>query len=404
MTPTTRIDLQVTGKDLAERCLVLRCYVPQIAAEAAEEILRQTPEYAESPDPRYQEVVRWSTEWTIDHFMALMINPDLPSTDILRFWRDLGFGEACEGRGLVPLQTSLRVGAGVAIRRLTEEADLLGMDTSAQTMAQIADALFTYHNRLTASAAEGHAEASEDTANRFQIGRRRLVDLLVSEDPPTAKIAELAQAIRWPIPKAVGAIALDRLPGERGPLPPDVLVGFHLPEPCLIVPDPEGPGRRASLEAMLQGAVGAIGPAVAVPEAAKSLRWARQALTLVRDRVLPGEGPVFVTDHLAMLMLMQDPDLAARAVERRLAPLLQSRRSGRVALAETLIACFECRFNATEVAQRLHMHPQTIRYRVRKLQDLFGEQLNDPSRHLELHMLLHLWLATARENEAGAIS
>lgn len=397
MTGSSRIDLHITGKDLAQRCSTLRRFVPEIATEAADEILRQMPEYDRPGDPRYGQVHRLAVEWTIDHFMALMADPSLPSGDILKFWRDIGAGEACEGRSLVPLQTNLRIGAGVAVRRLTEEADRLGMDTSAQTMAQITDALFHYHNRLIAAAAEGHAEASQNAANRFELARRRLVDLLVSEDPPMPKIAELAQDIRWPVPRTVAAVAVDQVPTGRGPLPPEVLSGYHLPQPCLIVPDPEGPGRRAALETMLNGATSAIGPAVAPAETAKSVRWARQALGLVRDRVLPGDGPVFATDHLTILMLMQDPDLAARAMERRLEPLMRVRPSGRVALAETLIACFQSRFNATEVAHRLHLHPQTVRYRVRNLQALFGDQLNDPSQHLELHMLLHLWLATARD-------
>jgi hypothetical protein len=395
---STRIELQVTGKDLADRCTVMRRYVPEIAKEAVAETMRQVPEYAYFHDPRAVEIMEQANAWTIDHFLALMATPSLPSTDILKFWRDLGFGEACEGRSLIPLQTSLRIGAGVAFRRLTEEADRLGMDTTPTTMAQMTDALFIYHNHLIAAAAEGHAAASEGAGNRFEISRRRLVDLLVGDKPAPARIAELAQEIRWPLPKSIGAVAFAGPPEDLGPLPPDVLTAFHTPEPFLIVVDPEGPGRRAVLETMLKGETSVVGPAVAPAEAAKSLRWARQALSLVRGGVLPEEGTVFATDHLPILMLMQDPDLASRAIERRLAPLLRVRPSGRIALAETLIACFQSRFNATEAAQRLHVHPQTVRYRVRNLQALFGEALDDPSQHLELHMLLHLWLATAREN------
>jgi DNA-binding PucR family transcriptional regulator len=36
------------------------------------------------------------------------------------------------------------------------------------------------------------------------------------------------------------------------------------------------------------------------------------------------------------------------------------------------------------VAAALHVHPQTVRYRLTQLQELFGEQLADPAARLEL--------------------
>ncbi|MCP2338982.1 PucR family transcriptional regulator [Actinomadura rupiterrae] len=393
-----RIELNVTGKDLAQRCAILRAYVDGIADETSAEILRRFPVYARPHDPRYAEIQRQATFWVIDHFLALLAKPSLPSADLLNFWRELGRGEAREGRSLVPMAESLRVGAGISVRRMTEEADRLGMDTSARTMAQITDALLIFHNHLMAAAAEGHAEESGSAGNRFELGRQRLVDLLVSDDPDADKIADLARELRWPVPRTIAAVALDRVP--ESVFPPDILTGYHLDAPFLFVPDPEGPGRRALLTDLLAGRMCAVGIQVPPAEAAKSVRWSRQALRLVESRVLPGDRPVFAADHLALLMLMQDPDLAEHAIARRLGPLLDARESTRLDLAHTLNACFELRFNATEIGRRLHLHPQTVRYRIRNLHALFGEQLDDPSRHLELHMLLTLWLAKQRTEDA----
>jgi DNA-binding PucR family transcriptional regulator len=36
------------------------------------------------------------------------------------------------------------------------------------------------------------------------------------------------------------------------------------------------------------------------------------------------------------------------------------------------------------MAAELHVHPQTVRYRLRKLRDLFGEALDDPEARFEL--------------------
>ena len=49
-----------------------------------------------------------------------------------------------------------------------------------------------------------------------------------------------------------------------------------------------------------------------------------------------------------------------------------------------------------EVAAALHVHPQTVRYRVAQLRELFGEALDDPGSRYEL--LLVLRARRARES------
>ena len=44
--------------------------------------------------------------------------------------------------------------------------------------------------------------------------------------------------------------------------------------------------------------------------------------------------------------------------------------------------------NAREVARRLHVHPQTARYRMRQLALLFGVELHEPDARFELEIAL----------------
>jgi hypothetical protein len=120
--------------------------------------------------------------------------------------------------------------------------------------------------------------------------RRRLLDALISPVPGRSpeELMDHAKRASWPLPTAVAAVALRVRPGKtrHRPVPgPDVLTGLHLAEPCLIVPDPEGPGRPATLAAGLAGWDAAIGPAVPVFETAMSLSWARQALAGLACRI-----------------------------------------------------------------------------------------------------------------------
>ena len=57
-------------------------------------------------------------------------------------------------------------------------------------------------------------------------------------------------------------------------------------------------------------------------------------------------------------------------------------------LSETLLAWLQSGGNAREVARRLHIHPQTARYRLRQLQLLFGDALDEPDARFELEIAL----------------
>jgi DNA-binding PucR family transcriptional regulator len=58
--------------------------------------------------------------------------------------------------------------------------------------------------------------------------------------------------------------------------------------------------------------------------------------------------------------------------------------TGRERMTETLKAYLDHRGNAPAMAETLHVHPQTVRYRLKKLRDLFGAALDDPEARFEL--------------------
>jgi DNA-binding PucR family transcriptional regulator len=82
-------------------------------------------------------------------------------------------------------------------------------------------------------------------------------------------------------------------------------------------------------------------------------------------------------------------ELIDDAAATRLAPLGAVPPARRERLAETLLALLEHNFNAADASRRLRVHPQTVRYRLRHLQDLFGDDLRDPRRCLEMELILH---------------
>jgi len=165
----------------------------------------------------------------------------------------------------------------------------------------------------------------------------------------------------------------------------------------MLIPDPDGSGRLGSraFGLALRGRPAAIGPTVPVAEAAHSLRWAVRALGLMGRGLLPRQGVVRCADHLSTLLLHSDEPMLGRLRARALAPLDAVSEGQRERLAETLLAWLLSGSNVPEVATRLHVHPQTVRYRLRQLDKVFGEALHDPGARLDLILAL----TTAQKNE-----
>jgi DNA-binding PucR family transcriptional regulator len=139
----------------------------------------------------------------------------------------------------------------------------------------------------------------------------------------------------------------------------------------------------------LEGTPAALGPAVALPRAAHSLARARAAHMLLLEGRLPEQPIVAADDHLAELMLHGgDTTLAADLAARVLAPLSELRPKAATRLRETLRAWLDHPGQVQAVAERLHVHPQTVRYRVKWLRELFCDSLDDPDARFELALAL----------------
>ncbi|MFB9722897.1 PucR family transcriptional regulator [Planobispora longispora] len=374
-----------TPTDTARR---LRPGLAAVADQVIDEITLRIPEYARPADSVYIKVIKLAVDEALRQFVDRIENPSRPwEPDV---FRTIGRGEANEGRNLEPLQTALRLGARVAWRRLTEQSETLGL--TPQHLYDLGEAIFVYLDQLADAAAEGFDEARAHAAGEIERRRHRLMDLLLSQPPASPDaIADLAKTAGWRLPKTVAGVALeDHSGGYRPPsLPPDVLSGIDRPHPCLIVPDPNGPGQAQTLEAGLRGWKAAIGPAVPLSAAATSLRWAREALELRKRGVLTEErGLLRCSDHMATLIVFKDEELVNALAEVRLAPLAHLRPSQQDRLAETLLAWLRHGRGAGEVAARLHVHPQTVRYRLRQLEELYGDQLADPDIRFELEIVL----------------
>ena len=92
--------------------------------------------------------------------------------------------------------------------------------------------------------------------------------------------------------------------------------------------------------------------------------------------------------HLPELVLTADPDALADLRTAVLAPLADLRPASAAKLAETLRAWLLHQGRRDDIAAALFVHPQTVRYRMAQLRELFGDKLEDPQTVLALTIAL----------------
>jgi hypothetical protein len=335
--------------------------------------------------------IRLGIEQAARAFLEAVEQGTRPAAETDELWRRLGEAEFQAGRGLDDLRAAFRTGIRAAWRGAAELALRAGV--SAPIAIALAEAIFVYGDELAADVVEGYLQVQSDEAGERERRRRRLATLLLDPagaDPETLQRAgELA---RWPVPRALAVLALaDESPvAVTRRLDADSLAGADAGGSWLVLADPDGPGRRAALEHAVAGEPAALGPTVAPAEAHRSLRWARLTLELMRRGALPGGGLVRSADHLATLVLLQDTEMAQAMVDERLRVFDELPATERERLTTTLAAWLAHQRHTPAIAGELHVHPQTVRYRVAKLRELLGDALETPDGRFALELALRV--------------
>jgi PucR C-terminal helix-turn-helix domain len=374
---------------------VLRPALPELADEIIAAIAAEVTEYERAMEGEFGRVVRLGVEIALGRFLDEIEGRPARSETARETYVRLGRGELHAGRTLDALLAAYRTGARVAWRRFVEAGTAGGL--SPEVLYRLGEAIFAYIDEISAESAEGYASEQLVEAGERRRRRERLARLIAA-DSPEEELRAAALEAGWPVPRRVAAVILGA--------PEDGIEAHELSErvarrigsgalptaleetACVLLGDPDGPGRRKLLRTALEGRPAVLGPAV---------EWARSAVTVQRalaahrlrvaDR-LPARGLLAAEDHLPALLLAADPALAADLATTRLAPLHGLGAGPRRRLEATLRAWLDRPGQVQAIAAELGVHPQTVRYRVRQLRELFGTRLDDPEGRFELSLAL----------------
>jgi purine catabolism regulator len=192
--------------------------------------------------------------------------------------------------------------------------------------------------------------------------------------PRATSPGSASAALRTELDRRLGAARLPHLVTARGPL-------------LLALVQSAGPPLRAALDGLLEtddDLVAGIGrPIRAIADSPLSLRDAEIALERVRRE---GHGRLLGYDDFdltAMVVSEAPPERIAGKVEElvgqlRAHPLLHA----------AVLAYLEHALEVTAAARAMHLHPNTLRYRLSRAEELLGGSLRQPATIASLYIAL----------------
>jgi hypothetical protein len=375
------------ARELAE---LMRPDLPALVNRIVQEVQHDVPVYARPGDGPYGRVTRKSVACAVAAFVDLVEDPSAARDTLVQTCRRLGSGEAHEGRTLDDLHAAYRVGMRVGwqwIMRLGQRRRL-----SSTVVARLAEMLFDYGDELARMSSRGYREAQAEIKDARAGLRRRLMRLIL-EQPAVhiAVITDLAHALSWPVADTVVAVSVEagaRLTRTPNPLwGNDILAELESPQPHLLLPEPADSRRLLKIASDL-GARIVVGPPTPLAEAVHSLRWARAAQRLVAAGTLPDIPVTWCSDHLTTLWLVSDEHLVDQLARQQLEPLSEFPVGARPRLAETLRSWLGNGGKIDTIAAELAVHPQTVRYRLRQLEQAFGDRLYDSDARFAMEVAL----------------
>ncbi|MDQ2838915.1 MAG: helix-turn-helix domain-containing protein [Actinomycetota bacterium] len=370
---------------------VMRPLLAELTTQIAGEISRQIAEYAREPDESYLETTRSGVWQAITYFVDRIADPAVSREEVDECFRRIGRGEAFAGRSLDALRSAYQIGARIAWKSLHALALDQGLPLS--TLGELGDGLFDFMNELTEQSVVGFQEAQNQLSDAAYQWRERLLELILNAATSTPReINQLAATGNWTVPRELVMIVVERsvelaLPPPRR-LHPRTLANLRGPVPMVLHPVPCDAEARAELATIFAGHSISIGCPVPLADAVASLRWARRGMELMHNGVLPRQPMLDCSEHIATLWLHSEPLLRQRLSQSALAPLFRQAPNSRRIIAETMLAWLETRGSAPALAAHLGKHAQTIRYRLKRMHEIFGDDLDDDQRCFEMYLAL----------------
>lgn len=366
----------------------LRAAVEDASQQSVRAIMEDVVVYSEEFRHGRSAVLKEAVSMALHGFLDLIEAPGPstgPTLTTTLGARSLGRSEARAGRSVEAVLAAYRVGARVCWVTFSDVA--LDHGFAARDLQTFAALTFAYIDDLSAATVAGHTE-ERSRADQQRSQARTNLGLLILRGARAAEVDQYARAAELTTPREVGMV-LCRAEDtgaltSRLPLRTLVIDQVGLgPEgsgwSTLVLPDPsEAEWTRARTVSRDAGIRCLVTPVVDRADAPDTWRLASRWVVVPSDPMADAPGPQELVDVLPHLVVHGDAVAAAALATTALAPLDEVDPSARERLVETLRLWMLLRGQRSLVAEQLGVHPQTVRYRMTQVRELFGKELDDP--------------------------
>ncbi|GID63767.1 hypothetical protein Acy02nite_16480 [Actinoplanes cyaneus] len=380
----------------ADLAAAMRPRLPATVQAIAEAVAEANPAAAETSTAKFDRDVRTAVQVALERFLDLAgtDEPALPPR-IREVFVALGAGEARENHGPELLLGALRTAARLLLRAASQSL-AESRPVTVDEIIDLSDATSAFVDELASACTDGLARQLREQAGEGDRRRRRAADLLLRGGAPADVAREAVAAIGWPALDRVVPVLLpaDQARDARFRFAADGVVAERARDAVLLLRSGPRTERPALAEA-LAGREAVVGPSLPWPEAPEAVRLAERAAELIASRTAASgadprrsPAPIFVEDHFAALALRGEPGALAALSSQRLSALDGLRPAQREQLLVTLESWLRHWGSRAAVAAELYVHPQTVSYRLNRLRDLLGPDLDDPTARFELLLVL----------------
>ncbi|MEV0339153.1 helix-turn-helix domain-containing protein [Nocardia sp. NPDC050713] len=356
----------------AERLVVSR--VRHRAPELVDRVVARARAEMSAYAPLPAATIATSTASVVDRLLdALHDGHPLTSGD-LAVLREFGETRARQGISLAEIQNGWRIAVREILAELTEAAAISGV--ADRTLLQLITALLDLVDAAVVPYSGGHrdveiAAARHDEQFRAEFTRAVLLGTL---GPGDLRIRAQQLGVDPEAEYRAYRAGAEDSPDPAAPLPASGFVTTVDGDVAGFVEKSRSPG--------VGGVVG-LGPPTRLEDLARSFRLAGRVLVTAR---LFGRTGIVDLDSVGVLpAIAADTDLGAELVRRYLASL-GGGESART-IVDTVEAYLDTGLRVEATAERLVVHPNTVRYRLSRFEELTGADLR------AAHTALRVWWA-----------
>lgn len=377
-----------TAPGLPAVAATLLARLDPLAAELTARIRAEIGFYVVSddvPDASLAESVRDNLRLIL-HALIAGDPPDLAAAHAT------GRERAVQSAPLPEVLAAFRIGFGGLWAAIAAEARATGAIDDAALVDMVAG-VWQLAGDVADAMTAAYRDAVAEMMLRDEHRRSVLVEALLSGEIDQQSLWETAHALRLPVEGRFVVVAAatpepggEALPGIASRLAAsDIRSAWRL-QPhqqvgVLALPAPATVDGVLTVLRRANARAGVSPVYRTLRETPQALQFARLALRGLGD----GEVAQFADTPLAVLMAAA-PAEAGQVAARVLGPVLAL--ADRARLLDTLECWFDAGGSAAEAAQRLFCHPNTVRYRLRRVEELTGRKLTDPRAVAELSAAL----------------